>query len=659
MEKIALGTVSFPLFQCVPADEGPAQLEAYGLISLFSIDALPNYRAAVEVPKGIKPHSEVRPVDTCNKDAQDVRHMVSSNRSRFIIALMLTGFVFSPYVISVNNVSIPFAQIRVMEPAAPTITGPTFYQFENGSAGETLVYDTFDANPKNYTVTVNGSSYDSGVWTSGELTVNLVYLYTRHMITTLPMQFNFEVTVNNEANESASAQTTLRVILDETPPIIQQHENITYEVGSFGHEINWNVTESNPDYYNVTRTSNELTSNYTQIAGGAWNGANIVVDVDGLNASHWYLYALFVNDTFGRNATSFVNVTVTLDLTDPLLSAPDDIHFEFGSEGHRINWSAYDSNPKNYTVKVAIHYNDTSYGNVSAFHSFVDVVKLNWTFPDPEGQHIIVVLDGLFLGNYTITLTAFDDFGFSSADSVNVTVYKDIRAPIIEPADDLTYEEGYTGYNISWGIEESNPLWYNLTRNGEVLQNGTWRGENFTIFVDGLAVGDYEYNMTLSDYFNATSFAVIQVHVTPDAHDPIIANIKVIQSLTTQTTNNLTIQAYIWDLNHIKSIEVQWGVGDPQDAGFEFENSTMEHTEIGGFFSAPLGEFIHGQVVWFKVIAEDNSSVNNIEETPWANITVTVMSYSGGPLPVYVAVSVFGGLSLLIVIVLYFRTRAK
>jgi len=546
-----------------------------------------------------------------------------------------------------------------MEPAAPTITGPASYQFENGSVGETLIYDTFDANPKNYTVTVNASSYDSGVWVSGKLTVNLIYLYTRHMITALPMQFNFEVTVNNIANESASTQTALRVILDETAPIIQQHENITYEVGSFGHEINWNVTESNPDYYNVTRTSNESTSNYTQIASGAWNGANIVVDIDGLNASHWYLYALFVNDTFGRNATSSVNVTVTLDLTNPLLSSPDDILFEFGSKGHRINWTAYDSNPKNYTVRAIIHYNDTSYGNVSAFHSFVDIIQPNWSFSDPGGQHIIVTLDGLFLGNYTIELTAFDDFGLNSTDSVNVTIYKDIRAPVIQPADDFTYEEGYTGYNITWRVEESNPLWFNLTRNDEILENGTWRGQNFTIFVNGLAVGDYAYNLTLSDFFNSTSFAVIQVHVTPDAHNPIIANVKVIQSLTTQTTNNLTVQAYVWDLNHIKTIEVRWGIGNPEDAGFVLENRTMERTEIGDVFGAPLGEYAHGQIVWFRVFAEDNSSVNNIEETPWANITVSAMSYGGGPLPVYVTVFLLGGLSLLIVLVLYFRTRVK
>jgi hypothetical protein len=592
-------------------------------------------------------------------DTQEVGHMVSLNRRRLIIAIMFTLFVLSPYVISVGNVNFAIAPISTVKLSAPTITGPTFYQFENGSAGETLVYDTFDANPKNYTVTVNGSSYDNGLWSSGELTVYLVFLYTRHMVTSLPMQFNFEVTVNNQANESASIQTTVKVIADELAPIIQQHDNITYEVGSFGHEINWNITESNPDFYNVTRVSNELTSNYTQIVSGSWDGSNIVVNVDGLNASHWYLYNLFVNDTFGRNATSFVNVTVTLDTTNPVVSSPDDVTFEFGSKGHDINWSVYDSNPKNYTIYSTILYNDTSYGNVTAFHTFVNVTQPNWSFPNPEGQNIIISLDGIFLGNYTITILLFDDFGLNSTDSVNVTIYKDVRAPVIDPVPDLTYEEGYTGYNISWGTEESNPLWYNLTKNGDVLENGTWRGENFTIFVDGLAVGDYSYNLTLCDFFNSTSFAVIEVHVTPDAHNPIISSILVVQTLTSQTTNNLTVQAYVWDLNNISSIEISWSTDNPANAGFTFETTPMNRTEIEDFFSAAIGEYTQGQVVWYRIKAVDNSSVANIEETAWLSVTVTVMSYTGGPGSVYALVFLFGSLSLVVVLVLYFRTRVR
>jgi hypothetical protein len=585
--------------------------------------------------------------------------MVSLNRSRILIALILTLLILSPYIATIDVANNSRTPIGTATPAAPTITGLASYQFENGSKDIKLVYDTSDSNPKNYTVSVNGTSYDSGSWSGGELTVTLSYLYSRHMITTLPIQFNFKVTVTNVGGESASKDTTVRAILDVTAPIIQPLDNITYEVGSFGHEIKWNITESNPDFYNVTRISDELTSNYTEIESGPWDGSNIIVNIDGLNASHWYLYSLFVNDTFGRNATSYVNVTVTPDLTNPVISSPDNLIFEFGSKNHLINWSVYDSNPKNYTIIGIIHYNDTTYGNVSAFHSFANISQSNWTFPNPKGQNIIVSLDGIFLGNYTITLTAFDKFGHSANDSVNVTIYKDIRAPLIFPSPDLSYEEGYTGYNITWGTEESNPLSYDLTRNNTVLMNGTWRGENFTIFVDGLAVGTYSYNLTLVDFFNATSFAVIEVHVTPDAHNPIISDIKVIQTLSSQTTNNLTVQAYVWDLNNISNITIDWGVGDPQSVSFSYETENMTRTEIDNFFSAELGDYTHGQIVWYRITATDNSSVKNVEVTAWTSITVIAMSYGGGPLPVYVAVFILGSLSLLVVLIIYFRTRVK
>jgi hypothetical protein len=596
--------------------------------------------------------------------------MVPLKRSRLLITLMLTCLILSPYIVSVSFVNPHFAPVASMELAAPTITGPTFYQFENGSRDEILVYNTFDANPKNYTVTVNGTSYDDGIWSGGELTVYLSFLYSRHMITTLPMQFNFKVTVTNDGGESASIDTTVRVILDVTPPIIETiydgityvalYNNVTYEAGSFGHKIEWNITESNPNFYNVTRISNELTSNYTEIESGAWDGENVIVDIDGLNASHWYLYTLFVNDTFGRNATSYVNVTVTPDLSNPAISSPADVTFEFGSKGHEIDWFAYDSNPKNYTIVGTILYNDTTYGNVSAFHSFVNTIESDWSFPNPEGQNIIVSLDGLFLGNYTFTITAFDTFGHSSNDSVNVSIYKDIRAPIIVPSPNLSYEEGYAGdYNITWRTEESNPLSFSLTRDGELLQNGTWRGENFTLFVGGLAVGVHIYNLTLTDFFDATSFAVIQVQVTADANNPTISSIKVVQTLSSQTTNNLTVQAYVWDHNNISSVMIEWGVGDPEDVSFEYKTENMTRTEISGFYSAELGEYTQGQVVWYRILATDNSSVKNEEVTAWTHIDVAVMSYGGGPLPIYIIVFTLGSLSLLVVLVIYFRTRVK
>ncbi|MHA1614162.1 MAG: hypothetical protein ACTSYJ_04910 [Candidatus Thorarchaeota archaeon] len=583
--------------------------------------------------------------------------MLSSNHRRFIFALMLTFIVLSPCVISVSNTNLAIAPTNSMELAAPTITGLTFYEYENGSVGETLEYEAFDADPKNWSATVDGADYDSSIWDGGTITVYLAYLYTRDLIDSIPIEFTFVVTVFNQAEESESITTTVRIIEDVTGPIIEQPANITYEEGSFGNEIQWNITESNPDFYNISRLSNEPGTNFTVLESGSWNDKEIVINVDDLNASRWYFYTLFVNDTSGRNASSSVNVTVLVDTTDPAISSPDDIAFEFGDTGFEVVWEAYDSNPKNYSIIGIIHYNDTLYGNFTEFHSFSNITQLSWTFAEPEGGDISILLDGLFLGNYTFNITAYDTFNQSTTDSVYVRIYPDIRAPIINASEDMEYEEGYTGYNITFNIEDNNPLFYNLTLDGTVMMNGTWRGENFTIDVDGLDVGIHDYNMTVGDFFGFNSSVIVHVEVTIDIHFPIIKEVQVLQSLTSQTTNNLTVQAYVWDINRITDITIEWGVGDPESDTFESETSSMTSSEITDFFAADIGEYSYGAVVWFRISATDNSSQQNTETIEWSNVTVTTQSYQGLPTIVYGIIGLLGGLSLLVFVVLYYKSR--
>jgi hypothetical protein len=585
--------------------------------------------------------------------------MVTLGPRNVAIAIMLGLLVFSPYALTTGQINQSFDPLVTFELAAPTITGPSTYQFENGSVGHIITYEASDPNPKNYTVFVGNHELDTGLWDGGDITVYLAWLYRDDLVETLPQVLTMVCTVYNQEGESASATTTITIILDESAPIIAQPSNITYEYGSFGHEILWNITESNPDFYNISRTSNEPTSNSTVLEFGDWNGDNITINVDGLNASRWYLYSLFVNDTFGYNATSYVNVTVVPDTTFPTITSPDDISYEFGAVGHEILWHAYDSNPKNYSITAVILYNDTTYGDVAEFHSFIDVFEPSWSFSDPDGEDLSVSVDALFLGNYTITLTLFDAYNRMTKDSVNVTIYKDIRAPIITSSGNLEYEEGYSGYSINWTAEESNPWSFNLTLDGQDYANGTWDGEAYTIGVDGFEVGTYVYNMTYTDFFNQSAFSIIQVEVTPDAHIPIVRDVTTIQTFSTRTTNNLTIIAYAWDLNNISSIEVSWGVGNPEDADFEYETIEMVPSDIEGFFTAFLGEFQHGVVVWYKVVAQDNAQTPLEHDTGWIAEKITSQGIDRVSAVLYAVVVVLGSLSILVILVLYFRTRTK
>lgn len=580
--------------------------------------------------------------------------MLSSHHSRFIMVMTVFWLVLSPCVSSsfsslVSNLK-PEGQFA---PAAPSISSPSDMTYENGTVNKKIVWNSTDPSPKNYTVTRNGTIHKSGSWSGGAIEVLLNHLYTEKLVSTLPALFVFVCKVFNTSNESVSDEVLVTLIADTTSPIISAPANFSYEEGSFGHTVTWNITESNPDFYNVTRTSNETTSNRTVVKSGQFYGANISINVDGLNATHWYVYTLFVNDTLKHNATSSVNVTVYLDVTPPTVTQPDDLTFEFGSRGHKIVWHVYDSNPKNYTVRVTTLYTNSSYGNVSAFHSPTNITMASWTFIDPEGNDVTTSLDSIFLGNYTFTILLFDKYGRNNTDSLNVTIYKDIRAPVVTGKAYLGYEEGYKGNYLNWSADESNPRSYNLTRDGAVLMNGTWRGENLSVNVDRLSVGIHVYNMTLTDFFNQSAVTVTTVNVTADAHIPTVSGFAVIQSFTTGYANNLTVQVYCWDINNISSIRVEWGLDTNHTV-----NATMQ-SQGRDLYSASLGEYAVGSIVVYRVIAVDNSSMKNVHTTPWMTVVVTSMLQEESPGYLWGLLLALGLLSSLIIAMLYFRTKSR
>jgi hypothetical protein len=507
--------------------------------------------------------------------------------------------------------------------------------------------------PKNYTVTRNGTIHKSGSWSGSLIEVLLNHLYSEKLTKTLPAVFSFVCTVFNNQNESASDEVIVTVVPDTTPPIITAPGNFSYEQGSFGHNMTWTIIEANPAAYNITRLSNETSSNHTVIRAGSWNGKNITVSADGLNATHWYFYTLFVNDTLGHNATSSFNVSVYADATPPTVSNPDDLSYEFGSKGHKITWQVYDSNPKNYTITVRTLYTNSSYGNASAFHGPANITQTFWVFTNPKGENLSVIVDSIYLGNYSYTILLFDKYGRNNTDSLNLTIYRDIRAPAVNAAANLTYEEGYTGHELNWSAVESNPRLYNLTRDGAVLMNGTWRGQNFSVNVDRLSVGLHVFNMTLTDFFNQSTVTLTNVNVTPDAHIPTIKQVVVMQSFSTTSSNNLTVQAYVWDLNNISSIKIEWGIDKSSTV-----NKTMEK-ESGDFYSSALGVYPVGSVVWCRLIAVDNSSVKNVHITEWIAVTVTSMIGERTPGFLWGAVLALGLLSTFLIVMLYFRTKAR
>ncbi|NWF95977.1 MAG: hypothetical protein HXY34_07510 [Candidatus Thorarchaeota archaeon] len=568
---------------------------------------------------------------------------------------LLLWLIVSPIPLGLAPARSLYAEGPSLLLSAPTIDSPPDLTFENNTRGKTINWNATDPSPKNYTISRNGTTFVSMSWSGIPISVALDHLYTQNLVTVLPITFVFTCTVFNTKNESASDSVNVFILPDETAPVIVAPDNFSYEAGSFDHFIKWNITEPNPDFYNITRTSNDTTSTFAKIASGSWDGGNISIRVDGLNATRWYLYCLFVNDTLGHNSTSYVNVTVFADVTPPTVTSPDDIALEYGKRGLKLQWTVYDSNPKNYSILAFIQFFNGSYGNTtdSRYHTPQNITQPDWTLHNAAGDPLWVTLDFLYVGNYTFTILLFDKFARSTNDTVQVRVYPDIRSPEVNATSDYSYEEGHTGNKVNWTIDETNPRSYNMTRNGTLLMAGAWRGENFSISADRLAVGVYVYNLTLVDFFFQTTISIVTVTVTPDAHPPHVAQVRVLQSFRDPGLTNLTVQAYVSDLNNVSQVVVYWGT-DPSNP--VSKNMTQAW---GALYTANLGAYPVGVQVWYRVVGYDNSSVRNSFASEWTYVTVVSHVEPDPQGLIGAALGSVGILALLVVLSIYFRTRTR
>ncbi len=182
-------------------------------------------------------------------------------------------------------------------------------------------------------------------------------------------------------------------LIDDTSPVIDSPEDLTFNVGTTGHSITWNPTEEYPVSY-------ELYINTALSESGYWCGGSFTFNVDDLSVGV-YNYTLVVYDAGSNRANDTVFVNVYNDWSAPTIDNPSDINYVVGTTGHTITWSPVDDTPERFDI----------YRNGSLIESG------SW-----DGSPIVLNVDGLSIGTYNFTLVVFDSLGHWTNDTVFVTV---------------------------------------------------------------------------------------------------------------------------------------------------------------------------------------------------------------------------------------------
>lgn len=124
--------------------------------------------------------------------------------------------------------------------------------------------------------------------------------------------------------------------------------------------------------------------------------------------------------------------------------------------------------------------------------------------------------DGVSTGNYWADYSGTGSYSISgSAASVDCYPQQLVR-PTLDSPEDLTYEEGTIGHEITWNATASFPLHYVVYRNGTLIVSNQWNGSQIAVSVDGLPVGTYEYALTVEDTLGGTASDTVFVTVFTD-----------------------------------------------------------------------------------------------------------------------------------------------
>ncbi|MHA2135773.1 MAG: NosD domain-containing protein [Candidatus Thorarchaeota archaeon] len=88
-----------------------------------------------------------------------------------------------------------------------------------------------------------------------------------------------------------------------------------------------------------------------------------------------------------------------------------------------------------------------------------------------------------------------------------------VGPPFLWVVNETEIIEGASGLELTWKAYDANPLSYEITSNGTIIESGPWDGRNITISLDGLEVGTYNFTVTVIDIERTSSTAAAIVRV--------------------------------------------------------------------------------------------------------------------------------------------------
>ncbi|TXT57828.1 MAG: exported protein of unknown function [Candidatus Thorarchaeota archaeon] len=393
----------------------------------------------------------------------------TENISIDIDGLTLGTYNLTLVIVDIDgNIASDQVDIYVFDNENPSVVPVDDFVMPEGSQDFDVQWTLLDLNPKNYSVLLNGTEYQSGIWNESAETVNI------GLDEFSIGNYNLSILVFDQ-DENSAVDMVIFSVFDGTAPVIQEQEDMEIEDGSIGNYISWQPSDLHPFSYTIYMNSSKLIE-------GSWNSSSDIIQIhlDGYPLGT-YNMTVIVLDVGNNKASDEVWIFV-VDTTNPVAGTSNQgssIQFEMSSTGNVVSWSPSDHNPGVFQILV----------NQS-------VVKEGlW---NTTGETISFSMDEWDLGLYNITLKIIDTSGNSDSSQILVTIYDGVSPTINQPID-VSFTFGSRGYSITWTPHDQKPGYYWILRNGTEIASEEWLGSSITVSFDGLDLGVWNYTIVVED----------------------------------------------------------------------------------------------------------------------------------------------------------------
>ena len=327
-----------------------------------------------------------------------------------------------------QNVASATVFIRIEDTTSPVLEASDDLYLQVGQTGQAITWRVFDLQAGNYSLWEDGILFQVDTWLSGEA---LTFSITANAMGTYEYMLQVVDSSLNMASSSIFVFAT-----DQLPPRVSVIQSkLTFEYGSIGNELIWDVFESGNWNYTIIRDKilPNILLNEAVIEGEA-KANQIITQIANTSQLGTYLYTLSIVDSALNNASRTIVVNV-VDTTKPALIEEPSIRIFNYEQSHFLNWNADDLLPGSYEILLN--------GNL--------VKSGAW-----KNQRINYTLTQFLPGEYNFTVI-FSDSSGNSAYSTKLLQIEDKTLPSIRFTGNTNYELNSTGYTLSWEVSDDFP----------------------------------------------------------------------------------------------------------------------------------------------------------------------------------------------------------